>query len=384
MNTQIINKNIMKKSKELKASAKTNRKLYKNYKAIELKARMDKVFTFNGLCEKDIPTKASETIDEEVMEAIESTETLEYKVANNFISIIEGSKLTGMSGNGFPVYKKLRAINSFEGPKKTFIINAVECEPGLIHDQWIFNTHLKEVAEGIRIIKAALKLDNATIAVKATKEHKAGTVVACEGYDICYVPYKYPMGEEHFLIKEVMGDTIAMEDIPVNKGILVMNIQTVYQIACIIAGKYQGGRYITVANFATGIAKAVYYHEGKKATEILDSAFGIAPEGCVVYVGKGIMGSHPLEDDIVNIDEDFVAYYPKEYANIISNSNKCKGCGACSKNCPAGIDVRKIVRLREKDETADISMFNPERCIKCGSCVWFCCASKRPGYYVNC
>ena len=75
------------------------------------------------------------------------------------------------------------------------------------------------------------------------------------------------MGEEHLFIKQVFGKTLPKDVLPVNAGILVMNVQTVYQIYNLPTGQYGNGRYITLGDLDSGIAKAEYVKRGENIKE---------------------------------------------------------------------------------------------------------------------
>ena len=139
---------------------------------------------------------------------------------------------------------------------------------------------------------------------------------------------------------------------------------------------------MTAANLATGIAKPAYVGADTDIAELLKKAFG-DETGCKPYSGNGLMGAHVTEKNESCDIQSLAALVPAALGAGISNENTCKGCGACTRKCPMGIDVKKIVRLREKTPDADISGLNADACIHCGSCVWFCHGNKIPTAYVN-
>jgi Na+-translocating ferredoxin:NAD+ oxidoreductase RnfC subunit len=99
------------------------------------------------------------------------------------------------------------------------------------------------------------------------------------------------------------------------------------------------------------------------------------------------------EADNLSNHETFAAYTnPLE----INNSNKCRRCGSCSRKCPVRIKIAKVVQSVDKNklsggeprpmgsaEYTDYSPYRLERCIKCGSCTYFCPVSKNVSGYVT-
>ena len=303
------------------------------------------------------------------------------------IAAVEAAGLTGMSGNGFPVARKLSALTSSTSLQSVLLVNAAECDPGLVHDEWLVNTHLADIRRGMDIISRTFQISRSVLAVKAVKRTQTTGMSSAREHDmeICSVPARYPAGEEHFLIQTALGIDLPKSALPVDHGILVMNVQTIWQIARILDGSYDGGRYITVADIKHGIARPAYVNTDTRVAELLHKAFGIKPPTeYKCHAGGGIMASHEMTaDETCGETISFAAYLPTDLAAVLSNQNRCKGCGACSRKCPAGIDVRKIVSLREQNADADISLYHPEACLHCGSCTWFCHGNKIPERYMK-
>ena len=58
------------------------------------------------------------------------------------------------------------------------------------------------------------------------------------------------------------------------------------------------------------------------------------------------------------------------------NSAKCKGCGACSRKCPKGIKVHKLIKAIDKEKLTREDQLQLEECIGCGTCSYYCKAGK--------
>ncbi|MBE5961289.1 MAG: 4Fe-4S dicluster domain-containing protein [Lachnospiraceae bacterium] len=337
--------------------------------------------------------------------------------AMEMIAMTEQQGLKGMSGNGFPVAKKLQTFLKARKGKGILIVNAMECDPGLLHDEWILKNKEAEVWMGIDYLKQAFGFERIIIAVKmksrsARKSKENDTFrrrkrrVRAKGEKIegsesvsestvCNafkneMPYaaektrrdmlaalkhevqgRYPMGEEHFLIKELLGVSMNPDDIPARRGILVMNVQTVFQIGRMVNGLDTKGHYVTLANLMTGEAKVAYVMPEERIIPLLKAVY---PGYGTYYAGHGVLAAHKVSEEETFCDTIGFAAIGGETG--ISDQNLCKKCGACARKCPMGISVKNIVLARQDDRNADVSKFHPELCMHCGSCTFYCHASK--------
>lgn len=192
--------------------------------------------------------------------------------------------------------------------------------------------------------------------------------------NIIKVPNRYPMGQESQLIKNVLGIELANQDIPTQKGILVLNLQTVYAIAQIVDRKEKvSSRFLTVANMNTAVAKTVEVSIGADIVEVIKEIFpGIT--GPEIFIGGGVMSCHPVaENEKVTLQTNFIAYGEKTDYDA---ARKCQNCGACAAKCPVGVKVYKIVQAVEEGQNTGLNDFHPENCIGCGACTYVCHAGR--------
>ena len=315
----LLNQKMVNEYRGLRENQKSSRKAYCRGKSVT-KTKLGKLVR---LCLETSETGAENTPEnkafrnlEEQKNAVEQNQRSINK--ERLLHLLEEYPLTGMSGNGFGVKDKLEALP--ENPR-VLLVNGVECEPGLLHDEWLLQNFEEEISQGMDFLCQCIPFERRIIACKVLREdrkaygkkqkvkrehgrerkdkrecndgYKGGYK---SGYEVCNVPAVYPMGEEHLLIRQVLGEELNREEKPSDAGILVMNVQTVYQIYCLITGQYQGGR--------------------------------------------------------------------------------------CNRKCPAGVDIREIVKIREKNPKADISNYGIENCIHCKSCTFFCRAGKNIQEYL--
>jgi Na+-translocating ferredoxin:NAD+ oxidoreductase RnfC subunit len=292
----------------------------------------------------------------------------------NLLTAIKDASITGMSGNGFPVYKKIDTFLSSKSDKKILLINAVECDPALLHYEWLLNNRYAEILQAVHYLTQALSLERVILATKNKFFKSNGELT------VFTVPPRYPMGEEHFLIRQAVNISLDNTEIPAEHGILVLNIQSIYQIFKIVNQYYDGGRFITIADLTKAAAKIAYVHPTDNVSNLFKTGFGETGDKHL-YKGHGIMlCTGATETDNFSNHETFVAYTD---TLEINNSNKCKRCGNCSRKCPVKIKIAKVVQSVDKNKLFDYSLYRLERCIKCGSCTYFCPASKNVSGYVT-
>lgn len=278
---------------------------------------------------------------------------------------LKQADIKGLSGSGFPTYQKLKTVKMAECQSKYFIINAVACDPGLVHDAWLLKNHREEIEKGIEIVKRMIPFNEVIIAEPDK------------------VPNRYPMGEERILIKQLLGAELMKEEIPAEKGYLVINVQTVYAIyKAFYLNEEQPSRYITVANINTGMARVAKVKMGQKIEELIKKLsqskelhlekFLASPEQ--IYAGMGIMDAEPItENQTLSAEIGFIGFGKAfEY----NNEAKCKGCGACSRHCPKGIKLHKLLKAIDKGDTSKFEVYRLKECIECGTCSYYCKAGK--------
>jgi len=302
----------------------------------------------------------------------------EHIQVQDILDLLEQNQLMGMSGNGVPVRNKMETLLKQTGPK-LLLINGVECEPGLLHDEWILANSRDEVMKGIQILSDTIRFDRSVLAHKVLKKDRRNRW-ASAGIEDHMVPARYPMGEERLLIKQVFGLDIPKGSYPADQGILVLNVQTVVQIYRLLAKQYRDGRYVTLADLGSGEARVVFVERGEYIKTKLSSYFPHdAKTEC--FAGSGILLSAPIDEQEIFTDQ--ICFAAIGQPAKLSNHIACKGCGTCNRKCPAKVDVRGIVKTLERDRQADLKGFGIENCISCGSCTYFCRASKDITEYLD-
>ena len=280
---------------------------------------------------------------------------------------ISKNHVFGMGGAAFDTHRKLMAVLNSKEKEKQFIINAVECDPGLLHDAWLLRNYPMEIRKGIEVLCRCIEFKKVYLAVKDNNEiPELGEV------QVVKISDRYPMGAERILIKEVLKKSLSKEQLPSQEGILVLNVQTVYSIyRAVYLNQPINTRFLTVADLKLKNAKIVKVKLGSKVQEILEVVY---PGNVSVFAGGGLMQAYVADEDAVTDETvNFIAAanHPK-----YKESPQCSHCGECSDHCPGGLKVYRVAELIDQGATAALEKYHVQDCIQCGSCSYLCPAGR--------
>jgi electron transport complex protein RnfC len=280
---------------------------------------------------------------------------------------IKVHQVFGMGGAAFDTHQKIMTAYYYTGKEKHLIVNAVECDPGLIHDAWLLRNYSEEISKGIEALRKCLEFSSIHIAGKDFKG-----VSFPDNIKLVRVKDRYPIGAERILVNEVLHKQMPLGYIPAMKGILVLNVQTVYAIyQAVYLNKTVDTRLITVADLKQKTAQVVKVKLGMRVKEILEAVY---PGAFNLFVGGGIMQAHIADEDTI-VDKSINLIATGNYP-IFKESPQCSGCGSCSSNCPSGLAVNRIVELVEQGKIEDTLGYHVRECINCASCSYSCPAGR--------
>ena len=284
-----------------------------------------------------------------------------------FLKTIQECGIVGMGGSGFPTYVKYNIDKKIN----TLIINAVECEPYITSDFVLIREKCEEILEAIDAVREINNIDEAIIAIKESNtelkeiiDNYIGTYLKIK---VTLVPDLYPMGWEKSLVKFIKK--VDYERLPMEKGIIVNNVSTMYAIY--EALKYKKPlteRIVTFTGENLKRPQNVMVKLGTSTSEIIKKVGGLNKKEVTYVSGGPMMGtSIPTDDIIININDNCILVLDKVEEDIEST---CMRCGKCVDNCPAKLSPVLIKEaLNNKDK---LKKLEPMRCIECGLCSYIC------------
>ena len=141
---------------------------------------------------------------------------------------VQKAGVVGAGGAGFPTHVKIDAQVEY------VIANGAECEPLIHKDGELMERFAEKVVEGLKLVMEAT---GASYGVIGIKEKKARAIEALQQVTsgteikIHLLGDYYPAGDEVMLVYEVTGKLIPPAGIPLNIGIVVNNVESLYNIA---------------------------------------------------------------------------------------------------------------------------------------------------------
>jgi electron transport complex protein RnfC len=279
---------------------------------------------------------------------------------------IDSCGVFGCGGAAFPAGRKIHTVLASKSPQKHLIVNAAECDPGLIHDKWLLINRTDGLLRGISYLTSCIAFDTVTIAAK-------------DFFDVSFVPPVkthrvkdyYPAGAEKLLIREILRKTPEEGIAPAEAGILVLNIQTVIAVdEAVRLGRTASTRYLTAADLDRRTGTVVRAELG---ADVLETARRVYPDAVNIFTGGGAMGAALAGDgDPVTNKTNFIA----RGSTRGFREAACSQCDFCSMYCPSGLRVRDLAHLADAGRMEEAILLQPEKCIGCGLCSAVCLAGR--------
>ena len=308
---------------------------------------------------------------------------LAYSEDSNYMSLsaeemskkIQKAGIVGMGGATFPAHVKVDG--AAKGGCDTLIINGVECEPYITSDYRLMVEYTQELFKSIEILRKIIpSVKRTVIGIEANKplaiEEMTKIGKTCN-VEVMALRLRYPQGAEKMLIDAPAGRTVPVSKLPMDVGVLVVNIATLYAIYEAVAkDKPLIERLVTVSGDAIKEHKNLWLPLGTPISHVVEECGGITEENVLVLAGGPMMGaSVPSLDQCVNKGTNSLLFLnkdkmPKEV------EYPCIKCGRCAHACPLKLSPTEIAhtaKAKVKDKLNDLDIAT---CFECGCCSYIC------------
>ena len=309
-------------------------------------------------------------------------------LSDSLLDQVRNCGVVGAGGAGFPTHVKLAA------KVDTLIINAVECEPVLVTDQWQTIACAADIVDGIR---AAARQVGAIRIVIGIKEHYSDMIAALRPHmagapviEFHYFKDFYPAGDEHVMVHDITGKIVPEGGIPVDVGIVVQNVTTMYSVRRAMFDQPVIRKAVTVAG-EVGRPGVYDVPIGMSAAEVINAAGGPLIDSFDVVDGGPMMGNllPNLEDPVIKTTAGYIVL-PSDHHVVVGRrvpdrtalrrtSSVCCHCRMCTDQCPRfllghRIEPHLAMRAVLAGQELPTNVMNMAwLCSQCGVCEEYAC-----------
>lgn len=311
---------------------------------------------------------------------------------NEFIDKVRQAGIVGAGGAGFPTYFKLKNQAEY------FIVNISECEPLLKVDQQISFHFADQIIQVLDLIQEILEIKEVHIAIK--KKYQK----ACEEFiksikknksdvKLCLLDDFYPAGDEYDIVYNVTERTVPMGGLPIDVGVIVDNVGTVYNIYNTIYNDQPvTHRWLTVTG-EVNKPQTLNCPIGTPLTDVIDLCGGSKIDDYILMDGGPMMGNLISEPDKETVTKTMTGLilFPKDHDLIIKKQETieesikhsrliCEQCVLCTEFCSRYIlghhDLNPHLMMRRisyQNRTNLENYTDAFLCSECGLCTYYAC-----------
>lgn len=303
-------------------------------------------------------------------------------------NLLQNCGVVGAGGAGFPSYGKL-------SPKAdTVLLNCAECEPLLKLHQQLLEKHAPEILSALDTVAKTIGAKRVFVCAKAEYKHTADALhQAAPAYPemrVSLLDSIYPTGDEVVLIYEVTGRVVRPGGLPIEAGVVVFNVETMYNIYRALNGaRPVTDKLVTV----TGAVKSpitVRVPIGTAIEELIAMAGGATVPEPAYLIGGPMMGNLGSDKQPVTKTTNAVLVLPADHQLVLSRTasasielkraaSACCQCQCCTDLCPRHalghpIQPHLFMRAAANGDFREVNVFvDTLFCSGCGVCELYAC-----------
>ena len=283
--------------------------------------------------------------------------------------------LVGLGGAAFPTHVKL--ARNEKKPIDILLINGAECEPYLAADYRLMieapapiitGALLGQRATGAKEVIVCIE-DNKPKAAEAMRQAAQGTSV-----EVRILKTKYPQGGEKQLIPAVTGRIVPTGGLPLDIGVVVMNVGTAAALArAVIRGKPLTHRIVSVSGDGIKTPKNLLVPIGVSYQELIDCCGGLTADAARVISGGPMMGftvGNPAETPVTKGTSGVTVLTRADLNSAAETA--CLKCGRCVDVCPLKLVPTRLALAGRANDARLATRYYANACMECGCCAYIC------------
>jgi Na+-translocating ferredoxin:NAD+ oxidoreductase RnfC subunit len=314
----------------------------------------------------------------------------------DIITRVRDAGVVGAGGAGFPTHAKLASS------AEIVVVNGAECEPLLRVDQQLMAYKTAEMIEGLEAVMTATGAKESRISLKPKyKEAAMALEKAIVGKPITIVMLDdfYPAGDEQVTVFAATGRLVPQGGIPIKVGCMVVNVETLVNIADALKGRPVTHTYLTVTGevcrpMTCKLPVGMAVREALVIAGVQDMA------GKAVIEGGPMMGKmiNDLNQPITKTTKGLIVL-PQDHPIITKRTmpvdkmikqakTACVQCRYCTDLCPRyllghSLQPHKIMRAIRHIDGNEEALKMALTCSECGVCEQYACLMQLSPRLVN-
>lgn len=302
--------------------------------------------------------------------------------------IIQESGVVGAGGAGFPTYVKI------DQRANTIIMNCAECEPLLKLHRQLLKLHAYEIMITFQMIAETVGAQEAIIGIKKsykdTVEELNRHLGEFPNMRLALLDEVYPMGDEIVLIYEATGRVVRPGGLPIEEGVAVFNVETVYNIYQAVEKQHPVTDKLVSVVAEVEHPVTVRVPLGTRLDQVVALAGAATVKNPVYFVGGPMMGNIGTGSQPVTKTTNAVLVLPEDHLIVQKKLRKasidmkraasiCCQCRTCTDLCPRNnlghpIDPALFMRAASNKDFQDLNPYlNANFCSSCGVCEMYSC-----------
>ncbi len=302
--------------------------------------------------------------------------------------ILQKNGVVGAGGAGFPTYAKL------DKRAETIIMNCAECEPLLKLHRQLLEKHADEIVSVFHLIMETVGAKEAIIGIKKAYKQAVealkGVIPKYPGVKLGLLDEVYPAGDEVVLIYEVTGKVVRPGGLPIESGVIVFNVETLYNLYRALHKQEPVVDKLVSVVAEVNSPITVRMPLGATVEDAVALAGGAKIKNPVYFVGGPMMGNiMPGTAPITKTTNAILVLPENHYLVQRKRSNtevmlkraaaSCCQCSMCTDLCPRHllghpIQPHLFMRAATCKDVQDPNIFlDTFFCCSCGLCELYSC-----------
>lgn len=302
--------------------------------------------------------------------------------------ILRSCGIVGAGGAGFPTYAKLDAR------AKTIILNCAECEPLLKLHRQLLEKYAWDIMSTFQLMGDAVGANELIIGIKGAY---VKTVEALKAYigefpkmRIGLLEEVYPAGDEVVLIYEVTGKVVRPGGLPIESGVAVFNVETVYNVFRAVSSHHPVTDKLISVVGEVEHPVTVRVPLGCTVDEVVALAGEVTVKDPVYVLGGPMMGNVASGAQPVTKTTNAILVLPKDHTVVQKKCSRasidlkraaasCCQCSMCTDLCPRHllghpIEPHKFMLAATCKDVQKTEVFlDTMFCSSCGLCEMYSC-----------